>query len=269
MATSPATIITNIARRRTGTIAHITISRQNKLNALNTPLLEKLPRTIKESTFRNPDLLGIVLTGAGSKAFVGGADIAEMAALNSPASAQTFISKVHEACDSVRQCPVPVVARVNGYALGAGLELAASCDFRIAGSNAVFGMPEVKIGIPSVVEAALLPGLIGWGRTRQLLMLGENIDAHEALRWGLVEKVTEPDDLDDGVEAWLRQLENNGPLAVRKQKTLMRTWENVSMDEAIRAGIGAFGDAFVAAEGEKTEPARMMEAFFKSKKGAK
>ena len=87
---------------------------------------------------------------------------------------------------------MPVIARVNGYALGAGLEVAAACDLRIASSNAVFGMPEVKVGIPSVVEAALLPGLIGWSRTRELLLWGENIDAQTALAWGLVDYVVEP-----------------------------------------------------------------------------
>ena len=94
------------------------------------------------------------------------------------------------ACASL---PVPVIARINGYALGAGLEVAAACDLRVASSNAVFGMPEVKVGIPSVVEAALLPGLIGWGRTRELLLFGENIDAATALAWGLVEQVVAPD----------------------------------------------------------------------------
>ncbi|KAJ6036405.1 hypothetical protein N7540_000684 [Penicillium herquei] len=261
-----AQILTHVARRKTGTIAYLTISRPNKLNALSTSLLEEIPKTLQSLTSQNNDLLGVVLTGAGDKAFVGGADIAEMAALDSPSSARTFISKVHGACNSLRQCPVPVIGRVNGYALGAGLELAASCDFRVAGSNAVFGMPEVKIGIPSVVEAALLPGLIGWGRTRQLLMLGENVDAQEALSWGLVEKITKPEDLDEAVEIWLSQLENNGPLAVRRQKALMRKWENVSMDEAIRAGIAAFEEAFIAENGDRTEPSRMMEAFFQSRK---
>ena len=107
---------------------------------------------------------------------------------------------------ALRELPVPVIARINGYALGAGLEVAAACDLRVAASNAVFGMPEVKVGIPSVVEAALLPGLIGWGRTRELLLFGENIDAATALAWGLVEQVVAPDALDAAVEARLAAL---------------------------------------------------------------
>lgn len=115
------------------------------------------------------------------------------------------------------------------------------------------------------MEAALLPGLIGWGRTRQMLLFGENIGAEEALRWGLVEKVVETDDLDEAVEDWLSQLEKNGPLAVRRQKALMRRWENLSTDEAIQAGVAAFEESFVAEKGEVTEPKRMLGAFFKTR----
>ena len=137
-------------------------------------------------------------------------------------SAEGFITLVHRSCDGLRDLPVPVIARVNGYALGAGLEVAAACDLRVASSNAVFGMPEVKVGIPSVVEAALLPGLIGWGRTRELLLFGENIDAATALAWGLVEQVVAPARLDAAVEARLAALLANGPQAVRLQKQLIR-----------------------------------------------
>ena len=136
-----------------------------------------------EALGEREDLRAVVLTGAGDKAFIGGADIFEMATLDAE-SAEGFITLVHRSCDCLRALPVPVIARINGYALGAGLEVAAACDLRIASSNAVFGMPEVKVGIPSVVEAALLPGLIGWGRTRELLLFGENIDARDRARLG-------------------------------------------------------------------------------------
>ncbi|KAJ5678750.1 hypothetical protein N7462_006994 [Penicillium macrosclerotiorum] len=232
------------------------------------PLLDALPRTI-HAVSETKDLLAVILTGAGPKAFIGGADLTEMAHLQGPAHARAFISKVSAACTSLRACPVPVIARVNGYALGAGLEVAASCDVRVASSRAVFGMPEVRVGIPSVVEAALLPGLIGWGRTRQMLLLGENIGAEEALRWGLVEKVVEPEMLDEAVEEWLVQLEKNGPQAVRRQKALMRKWENVSVEQAIEAGVTAFEESFQGAKGETSEPARMMEAFLQSKSKSK
>lgn len=114
-----------------------------------------------------------------------------------------------------------------------------------------------------MVEAALLPGLIGWGRTRLLLMLGQNISADEALQWGLVERVTDEKSLDECVEEWLAQLEKNGPLAVRRQKALMRQWEKLSLDEGIDAGITAFGEAFKSDRGEAIEPTRMMEEFLR------
>ncbi len=140
-----------------------------------------------------------MLTGAGDKAFIGGASIPEMAALDRD-GAREFITLVHQTCDCLRRLPVPVIARIDGYALGAGLEVAVSCDLRVATARAKFGMPEVKVGLPSVVEAALIPPLIGFGRARELLMLGEIIDADTALRWGLVERVVAPEALDAEVE---------------------------------------------------------------------
>ena len=129
---------------------------------------------------------------------------------------------MHHTCDCLRQLPVPVIARIDGYALGAGLEVAVSCDLRIATTHAKFGMPEVKVGIPSVVEAALIPGLIGYGRARELLMLGEIIDAETALRWGLIERVVAPEALDREVERVVAALLTAGPHAIRQQKRLMQ-----------------------------------------------
>jgi enoyl-CoA hydratase/carnithine racemase len=156
---------------------------------------------------------------------------------------------------------VPVIARIDGFALGAGLEVAVSCDLRIATDRAKFGMPETKVGIPSVVEAALIPRLIGGGRARELLMLGEIIDAQTAQNWGLVERVVAPDKLDAEVEKVLAALFAAGPQAVRLQKSLMREWENLPADRAIAAGIDAFSRAY-----ETQEPRRMMSAFLNRKR---
>ena len=196
------------------------------------------------------------MRGTGDKAFVGGADVSEMAVISSPAAARAFIESVHQAYQALRDLPVPVIARIDGYALGAGLELAAACDLRIASTRSRFGMPEVRVGVPSVIEAALLPGLIGWGRARQLLLLGEPIGAEEAHAWGLVEKVVTAADLDAAVEAWLQHIDASGPHAVRRQKALIREWEALGLDQAIEAGVSAFGEAW-----ETDEPSRMMKAF--------
>ena len=156
---------------------------------------------------------------------------------------------------------MPVIARIDGFALGAGLEVAVSCDLRVASDRAKFGMPETKVGIPSVVEAALIPRLIGGGRARELLMLGEIIDAPTALNWGLVERVVAPNMLDAEIERILRALFAAGPQAVRLQKTLMREWENLSADQAIAAGVDAFSQAY-----ESDEPSRLMSAFINRKR---
>jgi enoyl-CoA hydratase/carnithine racemase len=240
----------------TGQVAWVTIANEAKLNALNSSVLRRFAETV-EGLGAHADLRAAVVTGAGGRAFVGGADIREMAALPDHVAATRFIEAVHRACDAVRALPVPVIARINGHALGAGLELAAACDLRIAASTATFGMPEVRLGLPSVVEAALLPTLIGWGRARRLLLLGETIGAEEALAWGLVERVAAPGAaLDAAVAEWLAMLGRAGPQALRLQKRLIRTWEDLPMAEAIRAGVGSFAEAW---RGE--EPRRMLRAF--------
>lgn len=223
-------------------IARVTISHEAKLNTLNSELMGSFVSTLNELE-EIPHLRAVVLTGAGSRAFIGGADIDEMAAL-SAATARDFITRVHKCCEVIRDLPVPVIARINGWTLGAGLEVAAACDLRIAVDQARFGMPEVKLGIPSVVEAALLPGLVGWGRTRQMLLLGETFGASEALAWGLVERVVSEQDLDAGVETWLSALLSAEPGAVALQKALIRKWEDLPMKASINAGIDAFEAAW-------------------------
>ena len=248
-------------------IGTITISNTAKLNIVNSRLLAQMTATC-ESLFSDSSLRVVILTGATapSKAasFIGGADISEMAKLDSADSARTFITRIHQACEALRDLPVPVIARVNGYALGAGIEIMAACDLRICTQHSVFGMPEVKVGIPSVVEAALLPGLIGIGRARRFLYLAENIDAAVAERWGLVDWVVKDDQaLDDAVEEWVGKLAGMGPKAIKSQKKLMQKWENCSVREGILAGVDAYAEAY---EDGGQEPKLMMEKFLSRKK---
>jgi enoyl-CoA hydratase/carnithine racemase len=242
-----------------GSVAFLTLHNERKLNTLDRTLMTSLVAEVEALGTRD-DLRALVLSGAGDKAFIGGANITEMAALDRD-SARAYIELVHRTCDCLRRLPAPVVARIDGYALGAGLEVAVSCDLRVASTRARFGMPEVKVGIPSVVEAALIPGLIGYGRTRELLMLGEIVDAETALRWGLVERVVAPGALDREVEAVLASLLAAGAQAVRRQKTLMQEWENLPADRAIAAGVEAFVRAF-----DTDEPRRMLSAFLDRKR---
>jgi len=235
-------------------IAYVTVSNERKLNTLNSALMNEFLR-VADSLSGDEELRAVVISGAGTKAFIGGADISEMAALN-PSTGREFITRLHRCCEALRNLPVPVIARINGYALGAGLEIAAACDLRIASDTAKFGMPEVRVGIPSVIEAALLPPLIGWGRARQLLLLGETITAADAIAWGLVEKVVMALSLDGAVERWISSILDAGPNAIRLQKKLIRSWEDLPMSEAIAAGIDSFETAW-----KTDEPRRMMQAF--------
>jgi enoyl-CoA hydratase len=259
--TAPAPSIgIRLEQRPQGAVATVTIENAAKLNTLGSALMIAFIEKV-EALAAVPELRAVVLTGAGTKAFIGGANILEMASLTAE-SAEGFITLVHRCCAALRDLPVPVIGRINGYTLGAGLEVAAACDLRVASANAVFGMPEVKVGIPSVVEAALLPGLIGWGRTRELLLFGENIDATTALAWGLVEQVVAPSDLDGAVAARLAALLANGPHAVRLQKQLIRQWEDLTLSQAVSAGIASFTQSFAT-----DEPSRMMAAFARRRRG--
>ncbi len=237
-----------------GSVAYLTIENSTKLNTLGRALTRELVAALG-SLAADDGLRAVVLSGAGERAFIGGADIVEMSRLD-PASARAFISDLHGCCRALRQLPVPVIARIQGFALGAGLEIAASCDLRVAAEDAVFGMPEVKFGIPSVIEAALLPHLVGWGRARQIMLLGETFPAADAAAWGLVERVVPAAALDTAVEDWIGALFRAGPRAVRLQKRLMRQWESLPLDQAIGAGVNAFAAAF-----ETEEPTRRMADF--------
>ena len=247
------------ALERDGQVARITVNRPRKLNSLTSEAIAELKQAAR--VLQGKDRLrAVVLTGAGDKAFVGGADIGTLASLDAR-SGRAFITSLHEAIAAVMAIPVPVIARVNGWCLGAGLELAAGCDLLVAAEHAMFGMPEVKVGVPSVIEAALLPRLIGWGKAAELVLLGENIDAAEALRVGLVQKVVPLAQLDAAVDAWLDSLLAAGPNAVRLQKKLMRRWAVLPADQAILAGIDALAEAYTT-----DEPARMAGGFANRRK---
>ncbi len=242
------------ATRGEGTVARLTIDNPRKLNILDRATLAQLAAAMRDVETRQ-GLRAVVLTGAGDRAFVGGANLDELASLD-PASAREFITGVHEACTAMRECPVPVIARINGHCIGAGLELAAACDLRIASETATFAMPEVRLGIPSVVEAALLPRLVGTGRARWLVLTGETIGAREALAWGLAERLAPPGKLDAAVDAALDSILACGADAVRSQKALCKLWEEAPLEASVRASIDAFARAY-----ETAEPAQRITRF--------
>jgi enoyl-CoA hydratase/carnithine racemase len=246
--------------RPQGRVATVTIDNVRHLNAMNSALMSALAETMTKLA-GEAALRAVVLTGTGPKAFTAGADINEMAGIDNAVQARAFITRLHRCCDAIRDLPVPVIARIHGYCFGGGLEIAAACDVRIASDAATFGMQEVKIGIPSVIEAALFPPLIGWGRTREMLYLGETFTAADALAWHLVEHVVPAASLDQAVENWIGKLLTSAPRAVRLQKRLIRQWEDLPLSAAVAAGIDAFAAAY-----DTDEPTTTMRAFLSAKR---
>jgi len=178
----------------------------------------------------------------------------------SPSSAQSLISRLRDAIEAVHEAPFPTIAMVNGACLGAGFELVMACDIRIASSEARFGLPEVRVGIPSVIHAALLPRLVGPGRAAELLLTGESISADQALGWGLVNRVVEPSGLRAATEGLVGEILKCGPQAIRLQKELIIRWRNSDLRTAISAGVEAFALAFAS-----DEPRMAMEAFLEKR----
>jgi enoyl-CoA hydratase/carnithine racemase len=254
----PGVSVKVVERGAGARIAHVTVDNRKRLNCLSTPLVVAL-RDAFERLAEDVGLRAVVLTGAGDRAFIGGADLNELGGLCAD-SGRLYITRLHMACKAIRNCPVPVIARVNGFCLGAGLEVAASADMRVVAEGAVLGMPEVVMGLPSVIEAALLPGLIGWGKTREILLTGETFGAAEALAMGFAQKVAPAAGLDAAVEHWLALLLKATPQAVRSQKALMNRWQRVSVDEGIYAGIDALSDAY-----RTGEPQAAIREFFAAK----
>ena len=210
----PARQWVNVHRDERG-VATVMVDNAAKLNVLNPPVMNALIEAMQRLA-GDAGLRAVVLRGAGERAFIGGADINAMAALDA-GSARAFITLVHQTCDVFRTLSVPAIA---------------------------------------CIQAALLPGLIGWGRTRRLLLTGETIDAATALAWGLVEEVAPPEALDASVARVVDGILASGPRAVRLQKALIQDWEGLSVDAAIQHGIDCFVDAW-----HSDEPRRMMNAF--------
>lgn len=195
---------------------------------------------------RDAAVRAVVLGGAG-RAFTGGMDVHVLRDLD-VASAKTLIGSLCAAIDAVHRAPFPVIAAVNGPCLGAGFELALACDLRVATANAVFGLPEVRVGVPSVIQAALLPPLIGPGRAAEMLLLGTSVTAARALEWGLVNRVVEPGALDGAVDELLAALARCAPGAVRLQKELIIRWRETDLPSAVQAGVNAFATAYAGGE---------------------
>jgi enoyl-CoA hydratase len=219
-----------------GGVARIFLNRPEKVNALHSAMLDSLVEALRKTAV--DEKVRIAVLGGHGKAFCGGADVSELSRLDA-SNAGAFVGRIHAVCAALRKLPVPVVARLHGAVIGAGLEIAAACDLRIAAEGTRFSMPEVRLGIPSVVEAALLPRLMGSGRAAWLVLTGEPIDARRAFEWGLIEEIGN----DAELEILLQKLLNADREALRMQKQLLQLWDEAPLAESVAHSIQLFAEA--------------------------
>ncbi len=224
-------------------ILTITINRPDKLNALNKDVIEELSKALDE-VYSNEEIKAAIITGSGPKAFVAGADISEFLSLDAEAG-KSLSRKGHELVfDKIENCPKPVIAAVNGFALGGGCELAMACHFRLCSDNAKFGQPEVNLGlIPGYGGTQRLTQLVGKGKAMEMMMTGNMISANEALHLGLVNHVTTPEDLLPNTISVLKTILGKAPLAIAEVIRLVNAAAYDSSN-GLKNEIDAFGKLF-------------------------
>lgn len=215
-------------------------------------------RAAFEALRRDRAVRAAIVTGAG-RAMTAGMQLQFLQELDS-ARAKAFITGLHEAIQAVHEAPFPTIAMVNGPCLGAGFELAMACDMRTAADGALLGLPEVKVGVPSVIEAALLPALVGPGRAAEMLLTGDSISAHTALAWGLVNRVAPAAELEQVTLELAGRITACARSAIRLQKELIIRWRNTDLRAAIEAGIDAFARSYAT-----DEPRDAMRAFLEKR----
>ena len=241
-------------------VAILTISAPKSLNALNSAILGEIDHYLSHL---EPAVRCLIITGDGEKSFVAGADISEMATLNA-AEGEAFGKKGAAVFRKIETLPIPVIAAVNGFALGGGCELAMACDIRLCSSNARFGQPEVGLGIiPGFSGTVRLSRLVGMGMAKQLIYTGRNIKADEALRIGLVNAVCEPADLMPQAMALAESICANAPIAVAYAKECINAEWDLPADEAIAYESRLFGQCFATADQKNG-----MKAFLQKEKCA-
>ena len=242
-----------------GHIAKITINRPEALNALNSEVLDELNLLLDEAR-ANKDLRVAILTGEG-RSFVAGADIKEMSTLTA-IEGKEFGNKGLSVFRKLETLPIPVIAQINGFALGGGCEIAMSCDFRIASDKALFGQPEVGLGItPGFAGTQRLQRLVGQGYAKYLIYTANNIKADKAYEIGLVQEVVEADKLEETVQKLAEKIAANAPIAVRASKEAINVGGQVDIDSALKVEENLFGLTF-STEDQKTG----MNAFINKEK---
>jgi enoyl-CoA hydratase/carnithine racemase len=237
--------------------AWVTLNRP-PLNLIDPELIAAL-RDAFDGLRRNRRVRAAVVTGTG-RVLTAGMQLQVLRDLTQ-SEAKALIATLHEAIQAVHEAPFPTVCMINGHCLGAGFELAMACDMRTASVEARMGLPEIRVGIPSVIQAALLPALLGPGRAAEYLFTGEGITAAQALEWGLVNRVAPPEQLEEVTRRLVEPILECAPSAVRLQKELIIRWRNADLRTAIEYGVNAFAQAYAT-----REPREAMEAYLQKRK---
>ena len=223
-------------------IATLSIAGRTHLNLLGPAVFQDLHQGVAECG-NDTTVRAIILRGSGQRAFSAGVDLREMKNLN-PLTAEQFIRSLHRAARILLDVPVPVVAAIQGPCLGGALELALAADIRIASADAIFGLPEVRVGLPSVIEASLLPPTVGLGRARKMLLTGETMDAAEAHRIGLVDEVVPHDEVHDAARRTARKFLGIARPVLAAQKDIVTRWLELGEAESAEYTIKAFALGF-------------------------
>ena len=241
-----------------GSTAVLSLEGRTDLNLLGMEVFRGLEDGLDEVA-TDVNIKTLVLRGAGDRAFSAGVDLHEMKGL-APKTAEAFIRTLHRAIRKVLTLPIPVVAAINGPCLGGALELVLASDIRIASESSVFGLPEVLVGVPSVIEASLLPKTIGLGRARRLIMTGESVSAHEALNIGLVDQLVTAGAVEASAMEEVEKFRNISPLVLADQKDIIAKWLELGEEQAAEYSIKTFALGFTTGH-----PQEAMSAFLEKR----
>ncbi|WP_433799900.1 enoyl-CoA hydratase/isomerase family protein [Actinomycetospora sp. CA-084318] len=230
--------------RADGAVLTVTLDRPEKLNALRGEDIEALRAGIGELGGAR----AIVFRGAGGRAFSAGVDVTEFLALDSPDAAREFISALRAMLADVRRAPVTTLAVIDGACVGAAFELALACDLRVVTTRSRLGLPEIRLGIPSVVDASLLQQYVGLGVAKDLVLTGDLLEATDPRLAGLSTRLVDPSDLDRTTEELLARVTGHTPTVLAAQKRLFETWQNTTLEQGIEISVEEFAGVFEAGE---------------------
>lgn len=236
----------NITSETVDGACRITIARPHKANALLPDDCVAIGRAVEEAIAR-PETRAIVFTGAGDRAFCAGMDVGAFLALDA-SSARVFIEPLKDMLNTVRLAGVPTIAGINGGCIGAGIELAAACDLRVAVRTAVFGLPEIKVGIPSALDAALLQQYVGLAKAKEMMILGNLYNAEEMDRCGLLNQLVEPGELEAALQAIVDQVKPFTRTVSRAQKRMFEAWQNFGIKDANEISVDVWAAVFTEEE---------------------